>query len=1138
LRFQISAEVLRSGLDSGHIALNERNCTDVVRPRGEICLAVNSSRHVPGPSGGDPADEIALLVRADDYWTLRYRGRTSLLKDIKGLGYLERLLRNPDQEFSSFDLEFGSAAPIEQLKPEVADTLTIGGPGDSGEMLDRQALNEYRQRLRDLRQEFEEQRERGDVERAARTESEIDFLARELRRALGLGGRVRPAGSAAERARLNVTRAIKASIERISEGQSALGQLLRRTIKTGLYCSYVPDTGHRLTWQFSLESPTQPLETIDTGPLLPSHQTTFIEADENRTIFVGRKKEHLLLRLCLGRVQRGKRKVVTLSGAAGVGKSRLANEIRAEASRNGFVTLGGNCQEQGASFTPFVQMLEAIFVQAPNSAAARELLAGDAPHIARLLPHLARGFIDIPQLPEASPEHSRLMLLSSVANVLGRFAAQNPLLLVIDDLHWADEGTSSLIAHLVRSLPERPLMIIGTYRDSEWNPKGPLAALLDDLVRNQMLEPIALGGLTEEDVGEMIQALSGHTPPAPIRSFINAGTEGNPFFVEELYRDLAESGKLLDSTGQFQEHLIPADLSVPWNLRVVIGGRLARRSEESLKVLRTAAVLGRSFNFALLEAATGTGEDALLDCVEEAEWAGLIVLVERYPDAQFKFSHELIRQAVLDRLSAPRRQRLHLQVANAIERIHAAELEDHADELAHQLWHAGKAAEAGRTVRYLSMAAKQAINRSVYPEAITHLKRGLDLLRIQPSRSANAQELALHLDLGRKLMSTKGYSDPEVLEAFAKAHKLCGQLGESPEVTPAKLGLWAFYLVRAEYVIAQELAQETLNQACRQGDAAAEMEAHLRLGVTLWYRGQPRAAREHLERCIELHHPERDRPHAILYGQDPAVAARSYLGLVLWQLGYPDQAIKVSHAGLEAARRLEHPLTLCFALCYSVWLHVELGAWMEFATLADELERLATARGFVLWAALSTMFQSILLAGQGQIEQALAAARRGISAYRATGAGAGVPMFLAFQAGLLSTFGDASDAMALLSEASELATASGELNSEAELTRLKGHLIMKLSKTASAPALGSSLSETMAEEFFMRALDLSRLNESKSHELRAAMSLARVWRRQGQIDRAHQTLADVYAWFTEGFETADLRRAKALLAELSGQPGS
>jgi tetratricopeptide (TPR) repeat protein len=347
------------------------------------------------------------------------------------------------------------------------------------------------------------------------------------------------------------------------------------------------------------------------------------------------------------------------------------------------------------------------------------------------------------------------------------------------------------------------------------------------------------------------------------------------------------------------------------------------------------------------------------------------------------------------------------------------------------------------------------------------------------------------------------------------------------------LGLWSFYLVRADYGVARELAEETLSHAQRLGDRPSEMEAHLRLGVTNWYIGQPREARTHLERCLALQGSDMDSAHALLYGQDPSSAGRVYLGLVLWYLGYPDQGLKMTQEGLARARALKHPLSLAFAICYSAWLRMERGDLTAFAPLVDELRVLSTEKGFVMWGALGTMFQSVILASQAQADRAFESATEGVSAYRATGAVCGVPLFLVFQASLYSMLGRKEEALALLEEAKQLVGTCGEFSVEPELLRLEGHMILNSVKAPSAPRPELETAQAKAEQCFIRALEAARGRGSKSLELRAATSLAELQRRRGEIARARRELGSVYGWFTEGFETADLLRAKTLLAKLS-----
>jgi len=269
--------------------------------------------------------------------------------------------------------------------------------------------------------------------------------------------------------------------------------------------------------------------------------------------------------------------------------------------------------------------------------------------------------------------------------------------MLFEDVHWADEGTLSLLNHIARSISKIPVLILGTFRDNEVDSGGPLARTLDELLRIHMLERISLRGLSQSAVSEMISALSGKEPTQQVVNLIYSGTSGNPFFVEELFRHLVERGKLMDASGNFRQDLDLTEIDVPQSLRIVIGRRLARLSEEARKILGPAAVIGRSFTFQLLEASTSIDADSLLDSVEEVEKAGLIYSTLGYPEASFQFSHELIRSAVLSDLSAPRRQRLHLNVVSGIERVHANALEDQAGNLAHHLWQAGCAADPDKT---------------------------------------------------------------------------------------------------------------------------------------------------------------------------------------------------------------------------------------------------------------------------------------------------------------------------------------------------------------------------------------------------------------------------------------------------------
>ena len=601
-----------------------------------------------------------MFVCNGEFWTIGYADASFSLRDVKGLGYIRRMLQHPGEEFHSLDLLNGpgagdSAELVNSDKAALFAGVTIRvGLGDSGETLDAKARKDYERKIIALREELEDRRGRGDQERVASAEAELDFLLREMARAVGLGGRIRRAGAAAERARLNVTRAIKSALQKISEHHPQLGNLLDRSIKTGTFSAYLPSPQNTIAWQFSVGSDQTDVAEV-TAPVFSRPENSLVQSLADRTTFVGREAERAVLRRLLERALGREGGVAMIGGALGVGKTRIAAEFAVEAAKRGFIMLVGSCydRENSLPFNPFVEILESAMSQSPSQEAFRAALGDDAAEMTRLMPQLRRLFPDIPQPLEISPEQSRRILFNAVVELLGRTAATGPMLLLLEDLHWADEGTLSLLNHIARAISRMPVLMVGTFRDNEIDSAGPFARTLDELLRIHMLERIGLRGLPQHAVAEMIEALSGKKPPPKVVSLIYSGTDGNPFFVEELFRHLVERGKLMDAAGRFREDLDLGEIDVPQSLRLVIGRRLARLSEGARKILAPAAVIGRSFTFELLEASSSMNSDALLDHVEEAEKAGLIYSTLGYPEVSFQFSHELIRQAVLSELSAP-----------------------------------------------------------------------------------------------------------------------------------------------------------------------------------------------------------------------------------------------------------------------------------------------------------------------------------------------------------------------------------------------------------------------------------------------------------------------------------------------------
>jgi class 3 adenylate cyclase/tetratricopeptide (TPR) repeat protein len=447
---------------------------------------------------------------------------------------------------------------------------------------------------------------------------------------------------------------------------------------------------------------------------------------EERTPFVGREQERADLRRFLDGALAGHGALVLIGGEPGVGKTRLAEEVAAEAARRGMLPLVGHCYESdGAPFTPLVEILDTAARIVPPEV-FRETLGDTAGEVARLLPELKRLFPDIPAPLELPPEQERRYLLNTLREFFERTSRRRPLLLVLDDLHWADESSLLLLQHTTERLAEMPALIVGTYRDVELDVERPLAGIIESLFRRRQAHRLSLRRLSEEGVGAMLRALAGQDPPAGLLKVIYDETEGNPFFVEEVFRHLVEEGKLLDPAGRFRADLQVDELDVPEGVRLVIGRRLERLSDTARKILAGAAVIGRAFTFDLLQALSDLSVEELLDAVEEAERARLIVSTEG-PEARYTFGHELIRQTLLANIVLPRRQRLHLQIADAIEEVRSSDLEQHAGDIAHHLYQAGAAADPERSVRFQALAGDRAMETAAFEDALRLYERAVSL---------------------------------------------------------------------------------------------------------------------------------------------------------------------------------------------------------------------------------------------------------------------------------------------------------------------------------------------------------------------------------------------------------------------------
>jgi tetratricopeptide (TPR) repeat protein len=684
-----------------------------------------------------------------DYWCVGYDGNIARLKNIRGLGYIAHLLRHPDTEFHVLDLHGGIASQREDSEisqstngslPQDLENagIHIAGPGDAGEMLDQQAKLAYRQRLVELREELAEAKRLGKVERAEEAEREMDALGRELSRAVGLGGRDRVAASASERARQSVTKSIRSAVDRIAQADLILGDLLSRCIKTGTFCFYRPGSDFPITWEFAQttsedEEPVtsrRPLAVAGSHyrQLAPVHDISPFSIAE-RTAFVGREAERSTICTIIDRALSGRGSLVMLGGGPGVGKSRLAMEVMEYASRLGFKCLVGHCYERNEPYPylPFVEIIESALAQAASLEDHRRRLGEHAAELAQLAPSLRRVFPDIPEPLTLPAAQQRFYLFQSLSEALAQAAQTRSYVHILEDLHWADESTLALLVHLANRIAQLPVVIIGTYRDAYSDSNPVLVRTLEELLRLG-IRPLKLHGLPQTAVAQMLNGLSQQQPPENLVNVMFDGSQGNPFFIEELYWHLREEGRLFNPDGQFRSDITIDPSDVPENVRLVIDRRLERLNDNERRVLAAAAVIGRSFSFQLLTEISQIDIDELFTVLEKAQQMGIVIPSTEGPERPFTFCHELVRHTLFASISAPRQERLHVSVADAIERVYPRALNERAGDIADHLLKAGSFTDHQRLVHYLTLAGKAALRTAAFEEAGRSFGRALSHL--------------------------------------------------------------------------------------------------------------------------------------------------------------------------------------------------------------------------------------------------------------------------------------------------------------------------------------------------------------------------------------------------------------------------
>jgi DNA-binding NtrC family response regulator/class 3 adenylate cyclase/predicted ATPase len=841
------------------------------------------------------------------------------------------------------------------------------------------------------------------------------------------------------------------------------------------------------------------------------------------TPLVGREAEVALLRERWTQVQHGQGQVVILSGEAGIGKSRLVQVVQEQlvgAAATQIVCQGTSAQ-QYSPLAPIIAHLHRACGWHPDDAPEVRVhklelaLQPSALPLPEVVPLFA-ALLTLPLPPRytprpLSPQQQKQQQQHALLHWLLHETTLQPVLLVVEDLHWIDPSTLEWLSLLIDQVPDAPLYLLGTCRP-EFSISWLARTYCTQLTLTRLSPPQAASMVTAVAEGKRL-------PPAVLHD-VAQKSDGVPLFIEELTKMVLETDVLQEDAEHYTLRHRGAALAIPTTLQASLMARLDRLGSAKA-VAQLGATIGRQFPYAVLQAVAPQDATALqqdLACLVEAE-----LLYQRGvpPQATYRFKHALIQDAAYQSLLRRTRQQYHRQIAQVLTERFPETVATQPELLAQHYTEAGLAAPA---VEYWQRAGQQAAEHAAYAEAITHFTQGLEVLQRLPETPTRLQqELTLHLALGAPLMAVKGLSALEVHATYARAQELCQQVADLPQRFLALHGVWAFAVATGALQKAQELADQLLSLTHQQPDPTLLLGAHRALAATYGYRGEITRVQTHAQQGLGFYDSRQHRILAERYGQDPGIVCRGWGATALWLLGYPDQALQWSHELLALCQGVVHPPSHSVALHMVTTVH-QLRRDAEGARRhAEALITLSTTHRLPQFVAMSTVYWGRALVEQGQQDEGLRQICQGIDIFRELGLAMWRPYCLTLLAEAYAETHQAEAGLYVLTETLAMVKETGECWYEAESHRLTGELGLACSAARYAEA----------ETCFQQALAVARRQQAKSLELRAALSLARLWQQQGKQAEASALLAPVYGWFTEGFDTADLQEAKALLMALT-----
>jgi class 3 adenylate cyclase/tetratricopeptide (TPR) repeat protein len=834
------------------------------------------------------------------------------------------------------------------------------------------------------------------------------------------------------------------------------------------------------------------------------------------TKFVGRDSELDQLRQAAEQARHGCGQLVAVLGEPGVGKSRLFYEFSRSHRTEQWLVLEASSVSYGKAtpFLPLADLLRAYFRidDRDDIRSIRAKVTGVLLTIDRALDDAvpaAMWLLDVlePGDPflELDPARRRQSAIDAVKRLLLRESAAQPLLLIFEDLHWIDAETQAVLDSLVESVPTAAMLLAVNYRPEYrhgWGSKT--------YYRQLRIDPLSADG-----ADALLRALLGDDPTVdPLKRLLVERTEGNPLFLEESVRTLVETGLLAGDAGAYRLTKSTDAIRVPPTVQGILAARIDRLRPELKRLLQAASVVGKDFSIGLLQAIGELPADELRQALSELQTAEFLYETQLFPDLEYTFKHALTHEVAYGSMLQDRRRALHAALLNAIEGLHADRLAEQVEVLAH---HAVRGGLREKALCYLGVAGEKAFGRSATREAVAFFEAALEILADTPETpDILSQRLDILIALGPALISLHSGTAPQVEDLYRRALELVERLGDVSRRFPVLWGLWFVRYTRGDYPAARAAGEELLEIAQAGDDSGRLVEAHHALWPTLLAGGQSAEAVPHMERGIAIYQRERHAAQAFLYaGHDPGACCRYQLGTARWLLGYPDRAVAVVRDALRLAEDLKHPMTLTVALTFTALLQYQRGEREAAAETTTRLRTLAEAHGFEHW--IDTGVVMPAAAGKAAVtSDALDSMHRQLLDIRSA---AWRRVFcLCVLAELCIEEGD-------LARARKVMGSMREEDRDAflapEVRRIEGEILVR------------ERAVTEAERHFGAAIDLARQRSEKSLELRATMSLARLWQQQGEHARARAMLAEIYGWFSEGFDTADLKAAQALLAELT-----